>query len=217
MKVYKFLKRLILIMLSVIALYGVVAMITTFIIVGPDHEQNINNDFEIYMNSDGVHLDFIIPIENLSNELRNDLVLIDNTKYLSFGCGEKQFFLNTPEWSDLTVKTTVNALFVNSETLIHVVEFSSKKNNWIAIKLNTSQLERLNGYISNSFTKGLDDKKVILENQSYWENDNFYESNYNYNCLTTCNTWVNSGLKTSDLEACLWTPFAFGIRRIYTD
>ncbi|WP_370569699.1 DUF2459 domain-containing protein [Flaviramulus sp. BrNp1-15] len=45
----------------------------------------------------------------------------------------------------------------------------------------------------------------------------FIKQKESYSCLKTCNSWVNSALKMSDLKSCYWTPFDFGIINKYND
>ncbi len=72
-------------------------------------------------------------------------------------------------------------------------------------------------YDNNFFCHVLNsqNKKILLNNKGYSYNDDFYEALGSFSCFKTCNSWVNSGLKESDIKACLWTPFDFGLLRIH--
>ena len=56
-----------------------------------------------------------------------------------------------------------------------------------------------------------ENKKVLLENKGYTPYDDFYEALGSYSLFNTCNTWVNSACKESNIKACLWTPYDFGL------
>ena len=57
--------------------------------------------------------------------------------------------------------------------------------------------------------------KILLIGKGYTTYDEFYEAKGNYSCFKTCNSWVNSALKESNLKACYWTPFDFSVLNKY--
>ena len=105
----------------------------------------------IYLSTNGVHLNIVIPKDNINRTLLAGLQGNEDEKYLSFGWGDKNFYLNTPKWSDLTLKNVFRALFLKSSTLMHVKRYKNKQDNWIKIHLNKSQLNKLNTFLQNSF------------------------------------------------------------------
>lgn len=78
-----------------------------------------------------------------------------------------------------------------------------------------AQLAMLKIYITNSFKTNDKNEKIVLSGISYGIHDRFYEANGYYNGFNTCNTWINTGLKQSNVHACLWTPWDFGLLGIY--
>jgi uncharacterized protein (TIGR02117 family) len=144
-----------------------------------------------------------------------DLKIDAHDQYFSFAWGDRNFYLNTPTWADLTFKNAFIALFLKSPTLINVTGYQVIRTNWVEIKMDKNQLAKLNNYLFNSFYLNDAHQKVLVQHQFYTANDNFYEAKGNYTCFKTCNSWVNSGFKQSDLKSCLWTPFDFGLMRMY--
>ena len=169
----------------------------------------------IYLNTNGVHLDIIIPINNLDSLLIHGLKKVQSDKYLSFGWGDENFYINTPTWGDLTFKNAFKAMFLKSPTLMHVTRYRSKHPDWIEIKISEEELNKLNSFIQNTFKTNANGMKVILEDQGYTPTDDFYRAKGNYSCFKTCNSWVNTGFKKSGLKSCLWTPFDFGLMNKY--
>ena len=166
----------------------------------------------IYLSTNGVHLDIIIPTKNIQDELRENLKdELHITEYVSFGWGDENFYLHTPTWDDLTFSNAFSALFLKSTTLMHVTKYNTKRNSWVAIQISESQLTKLNSYIETSFQKDTTGSIVKLEGESYGENDMFYKAIGSYSCLKTCNTWTNQAFKESTIKACLWTPFDYGL------
>lgn len=200
-------------LISIPVLYVVISIILSFITV--NNAEHIGADNEVYLGTNGIHLEIIIPLEVMDNALQKGLKFFTKDEYLSFGWGDKNFYLNTPTWGDLTIRNAFNATFLKSDTLIHLTRYKTKQTDWTVVKLTDEQLKKLNQYILNYFKKDQNGNKIILEGQGYSRYDDFYEAHGNYSCFKTCNSWVNSGLKESDLKACFWTPFDFAVLNKY--
>lgn len=211
-----FLKKILKIVLGVLVIpivYLLVSLVLTSITVNKK-ESILNANKTIYLNTNGVHLDIIVPISEIDKNLKKGLEIKDGA-FLSFGWGDKDFYLNTPTWGDLTFKNACNALFLNSEALIHLTRYPNVNHKWTVIKLNESQLKKINTYILSAFEFDEHGNKMILEDKGYSANDDFYIAKGSYSCFKTCNTWINSALKTSGLKSCYWTPFDFGVINKY--
>ena len=82
-------------------LYIIVAFVLSYI---PVNNKTLQGIKQVYLHTNGVHLDIVIPIENMNNPLKKDLQFLPEDRYFSFGWGDKDFYLNTPQWKDLTFK-----------------------------------------------------------------------------------------------------------------
>jgi len=194
--------------------YIIISLILTLITIN-ETGLSIENNKEIFLSTNGVHLNIIISITELNIELKEGLEFTQDEKYFSFGWGDENFYLNTPTWSDLTFSNAFNALFLKSSTLIHLTKYKQIKKSWTKIILSESELKKLNEFISESFKKDVKGNKIILANSGYSRNDAFYKANGSYSCFKTCNSWVNTAFKESGLKSCLWTPFDFGLINKY--
>ncbi|MCF6268661.1 MAG: TIGR02117 family protein [Melioribacteraceae bacterium] len=194
--------------------YIIISLILTFITVNKT-ELNIEKNKEIYLSTNGVHLNIIIYIDELNVELKKGLRFTQDEKYFSFGWGDENFYLNTPTWNDLTFGNTFKALFLNSSSVIHLTKYKHINTFWTKVVLSESELEKLNQFISESFKKDESGNKIIIANSGYSRNDDFYKANGSYSCFKTCNSWVNSAFKESGLKSSLWTPFDFGLINKY--
>lgn len=186
-----------------------ISLVLTFIPVN-----NFNDESkvaEVYLSTNGIHLDIVIPNQYVPKTLLSQMTVNQNEKYLSFGWGDENFYINTPTWNDLTYSNAFNALFLNSTSLMHVTRYENKQSHWVEVQVGSQQLEKLNNFIFKSFALDDNQSAILLPNQGYHESDNFYKSNASYSCINTCNSWVNSAFKESGLPACLWTPFDFGL------
>ncbi|MGV3630473.1 MAG: TIGR02117 family protein [Bacteroidota bacterium] len=181
----------------------------------------------IYILSNGVHTDIVVPVRTPLIDW-TDYVLTENTRkkdtlfsYLAFGWGDKGFYLNTPDWSQLKTSTAFNAAFGLSTTAIHATYYTEMKENpenCIKLKITPKQYRRLVIYILASLQH---DKKGALRfiptHAVYGDNDSFYEANGTYSLFQTCNSWANGALKSCGQEAALWTAFQGGIFCHYRD
>jgi len=194
--------------------YIIVSLILTAITIDREIE-NPTADNTIYLSTNGVHLDIVIPKTHIDSLLLSGIKQSPTDNYLAFGWGDENFYINTPTWGDLTFKNAFSALFLNSSTLMHVTRHRYKRSDWVEIKITTSELRKLNTYILSTFKTNESGNKILLENKGYSSSDDFYRAKGSYSCLKTCNSWVNSGFKESGLKSCLWTPFDFGLLNKY--
>lgn len=190
--------------------YFLVAIILTYITT--ENLPDCKPTQTIFLNTNGVHLDFIIPNELISDNLKKGLVLKSSSKYIAFGWGDKEFYLNTPTWGDLKFSTAFQAAFLKGESLLHLTEYNHRSNDWTAINLCDHQLSQLLSYINQSFKTNLQGEKISID-AHYGPNDQFYLAHGHYMFYKTCNSWVNSGLRRIGLKTPVWTPFDFGVLR----
>ncbi len=191
-------------------LYFVVAMLLTWISVNPKPYQNHVLD-KVYLNTNGVHLDVVLPVEKLSPKLAAQLSIPKGFAFVSFGWGDENFYLNTEQWEDLTLSNAATALFWKSSTLVHLNKYQQKQQHWVPVSIHPEQMDKLNSFIAKQFHTTESGQFELLPGMGYGRTDSFYKAKGSYSCLYTCNTWVNEGFKESGLRACLWTPFDFGL------
>lgn len=169
----------------------------------------------LYLRSNGVHIDFIIPIVEITPTLLQGLEYGTDDQYLAFGWGDRQFYLETPKWKDLTLGNGLSGMLLATPSLMHVSRMHKLSDKWVHVNLSGDQNDKLQAYIESSFELDSANRKVMLTNAGYYQNDAFYEANGSFTCLRTCNSWANQGLKQSGMKACAWTPFSFGVLRLY--
>ncbi|MTE28093.1 DUF2459 domain-containing protein [Winogradskyella ouciana] len=209
-KIFKWVLYLLLIPVS----YLLISLILTLITIDRN-EIATNGDKTIFLGTNGVHLDIIIPIKNIDSLVLSGIRHYQNENYLSFGWGDENFYINTPTWGDLTLSNATRAMFLKSTTLVHVTRYKKQRTDWVEIKVNDAELQKLNSYLLKTFKTKTDGTKIMLKDKGYSPIDDFYKANGNYSCFNTCNSWVNTGFKESGLKSCLWTPFDFGLLNKY--
>lgn len=209
-KVFKYLLYFLFIPIS----YLLISLILSYITVNNNGLSPEENNV-VYLRTNGVHLDIIIAINDLSIELKEGIKFTPDVKYFSFGWGDENFYLNTPTWNDLTFGNAFKAMFLKSSTLIHLTKYKQFEKSWTKVVLSESELKKLNQFILESFHKDGNGNKIIIPNSGYSINDEFYKANGSYSCIKTCNSWANNAFKESGLKSCLWTPFDFGLINKY--
>ncbi|MEO5683863.1 MAG: TIGR02117 family protein [Chitinophagaceae bacterium] len=187
--------------------------------VGKEHGQAA--DVAIYIKTNGVHTDIVVPLKNdqvdWSNEIRfSNAHLPDTTniQYLAMGWGDKGFYLETPTWADLKFSTALKAAFGFNTTAIHTTFYETplESASCKKIMIGSGQYARLVNYITDSFKKDSAGHVIkIITNANYSNADAFYEAKGRYSMFLTCNTWSNNALKNCGQKACWWTAFDTGI------
>ncbi len=197
-------------LLFIIVFYFLNAVLFSFLSTHPK-KLNCNKDKEIFITTNGLHLEIIIP-ENLINPtLKENIYTKAGVKYISFAWGDKAFYLNTPTWKELKFPTAIKALFLKSESAIHLTNYFQQHDKWKKLLICEEQLNLLTKYIDGAFKKLATGERIEIENSGYSAHDTFYEAEGSYSCFRTCNNWVNIALKKSDIKTSIWSPFDFGV------
>jgi uncharacterized protein (TIGR02117 family) len=201
---------------GVTAFYFLSAFVLTLIPGNPGKERPAQG-IEIFVSSNGVHTDIVVPVQTAlfnwegfipPSDFRPEAVPFS---YISFGWGDKGFYLDTPTWSDLKFSTAFNAMFCGAATAMHVAYFTGKpaESSYIRrLVLSPEQYSSLVKYIRGSFREDDSGKCILIDCCRYTGlNDSFYEARGSYSLFKTCNVWTNNALKACDVKTALWAPF----------
>lgn len=217
-KIFKYLLYYILAFIGFVLCYLLTAFCLSRITI--DKEADTAADVEIYILTNGVHTDIVVPVKNEQIDWSKEIKFANTTakdstmQYLALGWGDKGFYLETPTWADLKFRTAYRAAFGLSTTAIHATFYRSmtEGESCRKIQISKAQYTRLIDYISNSLQKDESGHAIYIKtNANYGNADAFYEATGSYSMFKTCNTWANKGLKASGQKCCLWTAFDTGI------
>ncbi|MGY6647559.1 TIGR02117 family protein [Wenyingzhuangia sp. IMCC45574] len=208
----KKIKKIILAILVFVLMYALALLILPKITI-QEKKVNHKKEIEIYLKSNGVHTDVVLPIVNpifnWNTKLNQNHTLKPSNKmqYIGIGWGDKGFYLNTPTWDDLTFKTAFKAAFGLSSTALHTTYYQKINESDLCYKilLTQQQYKQLCTYIVNSAVLNNNHFTPINTNAQYGNHDAFYEAKGTYSIFKSCNTWTNRALKTAEQKACLWT------------
>lgn len=205
-----------------ISIFFILYFIAAFVLsrIAVNEKEVTQADLSIYILTNGVHTDIVVPVETQEINWRewithpNVIAQDTNYKYLSFGWGDKGFYLETPEWKDLKFSVAFKAAFGLSTSAMHTTFYKNMKLNERCkeIKISMEQYKLLVANLKNGFSLNANQTPIhIPTNAVYNSTDAFYEGKGSYNFFKTCNTWANNSLKNSKLKACVWTIFDTGI------
>lgn len=215
---FKLLLKFVLSIILLLLIYGLSAVIFSVIPVNKNQSENAK-EYTIYIKSNGVHTDLVLPIKTDLKDW-SEKIKFENIKskdsthqYLAFGWGDKGFYLDTPEWSDLKFSTAFNAAFNLGTSAMHTTFYKQiqENENCVKIEISKEQYQKLIAFIEASFQYDNNGNPIFIDATTYGKNDSFYEAHRTYNLFYTCNTWANQALKKADLKAAFWTPADKGI------
>lgn len=155
---------------------------------------------EIFIKKDLIHADYVFYSRVWSDYFPTD------KKYTIIGWGDKSIFLETDSWRNLKFENFLKAFFGLNKTVLRVLHVDELPKNARRITLSNHQLNKISQHILFSF-----DLIPIQKQPNHYQVGDYYESNLNYNCMNTCNQWVNKGLYKADLTGRIWSPISFWI------
>ncbi|WP_244185214.1 TIGR02117 family protein [Sphingomonas aurantiaca] len=164
----------------------------------------------IFVESNGVHTGIIVPKVAAGVDWRGVARAEDlrdprfaGYDHVAFGWGEKTFYLETPTWADVKLRTVLAAATGSTRTLMHVEHLPVPRAGDGARKIvvTPAQYRRLAAYIRASFRDG------GARYRGYAGYDAFYDANGRYDAVRTCNSWTGDALRFAGVRVGAWTPF----------
>ena len=169
----------------------------------------------IYIRSNGVHTDIVVPRVNAEADWRpyaDPSHLRDPRRgeadHVAFGYGARDFYLNTPTWGDLSPGVALRSMTGGDTTLVHVEHVDRpQREDWQRpLRLSPEQYRRLAAFIRSSVRTGADGAPIHVPG-GYTDADTFYEGNGGFSMFYNCNSWTGQALRAAGVRMGLWTPF----------
>lgn len=217
-KVLKYTGRFLMAFIASIGIYFLTAFCCSRITVNANPTNP--KEIAIYIMTNGVHTDIVVPAVteqiNWTKEInyQNTLEADSTYQFLAIGWGDKKFYLETPEFSDLKLSNGLRAISGLSTSAMHTTYYKNIREDASCKKIMIShaQYKQLIEYILNSFKKDAAGHLINVKSNIHYDiGDAFYEAEGSYSVFKTCNTWANAALKACDQRSCLWTVFDTGI------
>lgn len=221
-KTLRLLGKMILALLIFVFSYAFLVFVVPYVPVNSGQVATAN-EVTVYIKTNGVHTDIVVPIKTEMKDW-SDTIKFSHIKsqdstmqFIGFGWGDKGFYLNTPEWSDLKFSTAFVAAFGLGSSAMHATFYKQINENerCVKIKISAQEYQKLILFIENNFRLDDNAKPIWIDATTYGQNDSFYEAKGAYTLFYTCNTWANNALKAMDQKAALWTATDRGIFQHY--
>ncbi|HEY1361506.1 MAG TPA: TIGR02117 family protein [Xanthobacteraceae bacterium] len=169
---------------------------------------------EIYACDNGVHADLVVPVLAAGVDWRGAFWPesftgpVDSYDYIGLGWGSRDFYINTPTWSDFDIATAVEAVLWD-ETVIHVAfrprpTAAEDCRRW---RVRQPEYQRITSFVRNSLR--LSQGIPVRTGSGYGERDAFFVANGEYTIIDTCNQWTGQALRAGGAPVAPWTPFSF--------
>jgi len=167
--------------------------------------------------SNGIHTDLVLPMRGhgmdwttLFSAAHTRAAQAD-AQYVAIGWGDREIYLYTPLWADLTANRALRAALGYNGALLHVSHLQHADLAYgtaHALPLSQDQYLRLVAYVLASLPHG---QARPVPGAHYAHNDAFYEASGSANLFRTCNNWTGAGLRAAGVPASRWTPFDFTV------
>lgn len=174
------------------------------------------NGIPIMIETNGVHTAIVMPLVTPAKDWRTDFPSGDlgapsrPYTHVSVSWGEREVFLDTPTWADLSPVTAFSAA-TGGDGLLHVAHYVRPAPSETArrVYLRPAEYARLVAVIEEQFPQPSSRKTY----PGYEDWDVFYDAPGTYHIGNTCNQWTSDTLSTAGVRVGLWTPFAGGVMK----
>ncbi len=174
----------------------------------------------IYVRTNGVHAEIVAPTRAVGVDWSIDHPpqhfgrLAAPLAWIAFGWGDRDFYLNTPTWRELRLRTALVALSGLGQGAMHV-EYLDRPEAYAAkrVRISPAQYRRLVDYLRASFRRDDAGRPLRIDAPGYFDTDAFYEAIPVYTFWFTCNEWVRHGLAHAGVRTAAWAPFDNAIFR----
>jgi len=208
-------RRIVTAVLAIPALYLLAALIGSLVPVNRAWTEP-GQGTTIYIADNGIHADIIMPVAAQGLDWRplipkHDFAAADpGARWIAFGSGEAQVYLETPRWRDIRPRTIWSALTGGSRVM-HVEYVPSPDYAVREIRLRPEEYRRLWASIRAEFELDRRGRPERIAHPGYGPSDAFYRATGKASALRTCNSWVADRLRVAGIRTSLWPPFAQGL------
>lgn len=199
-------------------LYLIFSVLLGSIPVNRDY-QPLEEGIEIWVERDALHTEIIVPTQTETINWLNYLQIEEEQQYIfryvSFGWGEKRWYLSGGQLTLRAFPAILNALFLPSESVMHVNTIQVEPfpaRHRVKIFVSPEQLDLLNQYIFNYFTVQKEENIFdLVTDEQIGGYGKFYAARGKYHVFSNSNHWTNRIIKRMGIRSPLWAPFPHAI------
>ena len=204
-----------------LSLFGLLAAYALFGLIGSAIPRNPgwqepDDGIEIMVETNGVHTGLVLPLVTSERDWRpifpaSDIAVPDRPyTHVSISWGEREVFLETPTWWDLSPITVFRIIGIGGDGILHIAHYvrPSPANDIRPMRITRAQYRRLVAEIDSALPQG-----ERISYPGYYDFDVFYEAPGRYTMTNTCNQWTSDLLAAAGVRTGWWTPFAGGVMK----
>jgi len=176
-------------------------------------------NFTLCVAEDGMHTNIVLPVKNKIVDWHKLITIADlgkdrvnNYKYLAFGWGDRDFYIQTPTLADLNLVTAFKALFLPTPSTILVQGLPEIPKNTQNKCVNVGKTDylKLTQFLKNTFELNPEGNPIKIAN-GHSSNSGFYQAKGSYSILRNCNNWTAEALRKANVDTPLWAGLSSAI------
>lgn len=159
------------------------------------------HDQRIYVASHGWHTGIILDCENLNKRIPSLVERFPDSDYYEIGWGDAGFY----QANEITVKITLNAVILPSDTVIHIVGLKGGPIDYFDtsevrdVSITAEDMNSLCAFLESSFARDENGIPKMLGKGLYGDSQ-FYEAQGKYHLFNGCNKWTAKALYSGGLK-----------------
>lgn len=197
-----------------VALYLLAAWIGSSLPRNPQWREP-GNGVEIMVETNGVHTAIVMPLVTQQKDWRPAFPADDLAAparpytHVSVSWGERQVFLETPTWWDLSPLTILRIAGIGGDGMLHAAHYvrPAPGADIRPIRLRPAEYASLVREIEQIVPR------EPVSHAGYADYDVFYETPGRYTMANTCNQWTSDMLAAAGVRTGWWTPFPGGVMK----
>ena len=171
---------------------------------------------EIMIGDNGIHTEIVMPLVSPVKDWRETFPASDIKApyraytHVAVSWGEREVFLNTPTWGDLTLSSAFRAAFggdglIHASHYVHPAPGPSNR----PLRLSEAQYAKLVAIIEVQIPP-YEGRETF---PGYGTYDVFYDAPGTYHLGNTCNQWTADTLAAAGVKTGSWTPLPGGVMK----
>ena len=155
----------------------------------------------IHVASHGWHTGIILERENLNKRIPSLADRFPDSNYYEIGWGDAGYY----QANKITAEITWNAIFMPSDTVIHLVGLTDHPVKYFdnsevrEVLISADDMESLCTFVESSFLRDESGRPVMLGKGLYGDSQ-FYEAQGKYHLFNGCNKWTAKALYSGGVE-----------------
>ncbi|GGD55213.1 DUF2459 domain-containing protein [Croceicoccus mobilis] len=173
---------------------------------------------EIMIGTNGVHTMVVVPIQSPDMDWSRIFPaseLADPSRpytHLGISWGQKEVFIDTPTWADLSPWLVLRVVALGGDGLMHVEHWVNPQPgaNYRPLRISHDQYRALVRALLRDLPPRSPERQRY---PGYGTNDVFYDARGTYTAYLTCNEWTGATLRQAGLPTGAWTPFESSVMK----